>query len=148
VLLDDKDLDVVTVRAEMSRLRKVIGAENLGSRPYRLLASITSDIGEVFGALDAGDVEAALTRYAGPLLAQSVSPAVARLRTQLSTTLRDAVLAEGAQGRADLLRRWLELPEGRDDRDGWKALRDSDGLNAVARAQARGHLAGLDFELG
>ncbi len=47
VLLDDKDLDVVTVRAEMSRLRKVIGGENLGSRPYRLLAPITSDIGEV-----------------------------------------------------------------------------------------------------
>lgn len=45
VLLDDKDLDVVTVRAEMSRLRKV-RLENLGSRPYRLLAPITSDFGE------------------------------------------------------------------------------------------------------
>lgn len=148
VLLDDKDLDVVTVRAEMSRLRKVIGAENLGSRPYRLLAPITSDIGEVFDALDTGDVESALARYPGPLLPQSVSPAIGRLRTQLSTTLRGAVLAEGAQGRTDLLRRWLELPEGRDDRDGWQALRDSAGLNAVARARAGGHLAGLDFELG
>lgn len=148
VLLDDKDLDVVTVRAEMSRLRKVIGAENLGSRPYRLLTSITSDIGEVFEALDAGDVESALTRYAGPLLTQSVSPAIARLRTQLSATLRDAVLTESAQGRTDLLRRWLELPEGRDDREGWQALRDSAGLTAVARARARGHIAGLDFELG
>jgi len=148
VLLDDKDLDVVTVRAEMSRLRKVIGAENLCSRPYRLLVPITSDIGEVFDALDDGDVESALARYPGPLLTQSVSPAIARLRTQLSATLRCAVLAESAQGRPDLLRRWLELPEGRDDRDGWQELRDSAGLNAVARAQARGHLAGLDFELG
>jgi len=148
VLLDDKDLDVVTVRAEMSRLRKVIGAEHLGSRPYRLLAPITSDIGEVFDALDAGDVEGALNRYTGPLLTQSMSPAVARLRTQLSATLREAVLAESSQGRVDLLRRWLELPEGRDDRDGWQALRDRSGLNAVARARAGGHLAGLDFELG
>ncbi len=148
VLLDDKDLDVVTVRAEMSRLRKVIGGENLGSRPYRLLAPITSDIGEVFDALDAGDVEAALNRYTGPLLTQSVSPAVARLRTQLSATLREAVLAECTQGRPGLLRRWLDLPEGRDDRDGWQALRDCAGLNAVARARAGGHLAGLDFELG
>lgn len=148
VLLDDKDLDVVTVRAEMSRLRKVIGAENLGSRPYRLLAPITSDFGEVLDALDAGDVEAALNRYAGPLLTQSVSPAVARLRTQLSATLREAVLAECALGRPGLLRRWLDLPEGRDDRDGWQALRDCAGLNAVARARAGGHLAGLDFELG
>ncbi|WP_264021983.1 helix-turn-helix domain-containing protein [Mycolicibacterium pyrenivorans] len=148
VLLDDKDLDVVTVRAEMSRLRKVVGAENLGSRPYRLLVPITSDIGEVFDALDAGDVESALARYPGPLLTQSVSPAIARLRTQLSATLRGAVLAESRQGRPGLLRRWLELPEGRDDRDGWRELRDSAGLNAVARAQAGGHLAGLDFELG
>lgn len=148
VLLDDKDLDVVTVRAEMSRLRKVIGAENLDSRPYRLLVPITSDIGEVFDALDGGDVEAALTRYPGPLLTQSVSPAIARLRTQLSATLRGAVFAESSQGRPDLLRRWLELPEGRDDRDGWQLLRDSAGLNAVARARAGGHLAGLDFELG
>lgn len=148
VLLDDKDLDVVTVRAEMSRLRKVIGAENLGSRPYRLLAPITSDIGEVFDALDNGDVESALTRYSGPLLTQSVSPAIARLRTQLSATVREAVLSESATGRTDLLRRWLELPEGRDDRDGWQVLRDSAGLDAVARAQAGGHLAGLDFELG
>lgn len=148
VLLDEKDLDVVTVRAEMSRLRKVIGGENLGSRPYRLQTPITSDVGEVFDALDAGDVGIALSRYAGPLLTHSVSPAIARLRAQLSTTLRAAVLAESAQGRTDLLRRWLELPEGRDDRDGWQALRDSAGLTAAARARARGHLAGLDFELG
>ena len=45
----------------------------------------------MFDALDAGDVEAALNRYTGPLLTQSVSPAVARLRTQLSATLREAV---------------------------------------------------------
>ncbi len=64
-----------------------------------------------------------------------MSPAIARLRTQLSATLRGAVLAENAQGRPDLLRRWLELPEGRDDRDGWQALRDSAGLDAVARAR-------------
>ncbi|KWX65524.1 GAF domain-containing protein [Mycobacterium sp. NAZ190054] len=148
LLLDDKDLDVVTVRAEMSRLRKVVGAENLASRPYRLSTAITSDIGEVFDDLDAGDVESALARYPGPLLTQSVSPAIARLRTQLSATLRDAVLAVSRQGRTDLLRRWLDLPEGRDDREGWQALRDSTGLTAVARARARGHLAGLDFELG
>ena len=31
--------------------------------------------------------------------------------------------------------------------DGWQALRDS-AITPVARAQARGHLAGLDYELG
>jgi hypothetical protein len=146
VLLDDKDLDVVTVRAEMSRLRRVIGPEYLVSRPYRLPAPITTDIKEVFDALDAGDVESALARYHGPLLPQSVSPAIARLRTQLSATLRAAALAESSR-RPVLLRRWLELPEGRDDRDGWQMLHQRTP-DPVGRATVGGHLAGLDFELG
>ena len=146
VLLDDKDLDVVTVRAEMSRLRRVIGPEHLSSRPYRLLAAITTDVGEVFDALDADDIDTALSRYQGELLPQSVSPAIARLRTQLSATLRAAVVAGSAQ-RPALLRRWLELPEGRDDRDGWEVLHRW-APDSAARARADGHLAGLDFELG
>lgn len=148
VLLDDKDLDVVTVRAEMSRLRKVIGAEYLESRPYRLLVPITTDIGEVFDALDLGDVESALAAYHGPLLPQSVSPSIARLRMQLSASMRGAVLAECTRGDMAPLRRWLDMPEGRDDRDGWEALQNSSSIGPVVRAQAGGHLAGLDFELG
>ena len=144
MLLDDKDLDVVTIRAEMSRLRRVIGAEFIASRPYRLLAPIATDIGDVFGALHAGDVDAALSRYSGTLLPQSVSPAIARLRTELSASLRGAVLSTGNLA---LLHRWLELPEGRDDRHGWRVLHDRAQAGSVARAQARGHLAGLDFDL-
>jgi hypothetical protein len=40
------------------------------------------------------------------------------------------------------------MPEGRDDREGWEALRNSASIDPVHRAQAGGHLAGLDFELG
>jgi len=145
MLLDERDLDVVTVRAEMSRLRRVIGAEFIGSRPYRLLVPIGSDVGGVFDALANHDVESALSQYAGTLLTQSVSPAIARLRTELSNSLRGAVLATGS---LVLLRRWLELPEGRDDRDGWRVLHDVANADPMTRAQARGHLAGIDFELG
>lgn len=144
ILLDDKDLDVVTVRAEMSRLRKVVGADVIESRPYRLLVPITTDLGEVYEALDAGDVTAALDRYPGPLLPQSVSPAVGRLRTELTMTLRAAVLATGDPA---VLRRWLDSPDGRDDRDGWRALHDGTLPGSVQQAQARGKLAGLDFDL-
>lgn len=147
VLLDEKDLDVVTVRAEMSRLRKVIGARQLASRPYRLREPITSDVGAVLAALDAGDLRAALFGYPGPLLPQSVSPAVARLRAELSASLRAAVLAESARGNSALLRRWLELPEGRDDRDGWCALRDG-AEEPVVRARAAGQMAGIDYAFG
>jgi hypothetical protein len=145
ILLDDKDLDVVTIRVEMSRLRKVIGPEFIGSRPYRLMAPLASDFGAVFDALSAGDVASALDQYAGPLLSQSASPAIARLRTELTMSLRSAVLATGSVA---LLQRWLERSEGRDDRDGWRILHDSARSEPMIRAQARGHLAGLDFEIG
>jgi GAF domain len=144
MLLDDHDLDAVTIRVEMSRLRRVIGAEYVASRPYRLMAPVDSDVGEVFDALQRGDVDCAITRYAGALLPQSVSPAIARLRTELTTSLRAAVLSTGSLA---LLRRWLDLPEGRDDRDGWQVLHDHASADAVGRAQAHGHLAGLDSEL-
>lgn len=147
MLLDDKDLDVVTIRAEMSRLRRVIGGHYIGSRPYRLLTPMTSDIGDVFDALQAGDAAAALAAYSGALLPQSVSPAIGRLRTELTTSLRGAVLAAASAGYLDLLRRWLQLPDGRDDRHGWKMLYDHTE-DPVARAQARGHLVGLDSYLG
>lgn len=145
MLLDDKDLDVVTVRAEMSRLRKVVGGDVIDSRPYRLLVPINTDIDEVYQAIDAGDIRAALDRYAGPLLPQSISPAVARIRTELTMTLRSAVLD---CGQPDVLRRWLDSPDGRDDRDGWRALHDGAAPGSVQQAQARGRLAGLDLDLG
>ena len=144
-LLDDGHLDVVTVRAEMSRLRKVVGPDLLSSRPYRLTAPFSSDLADVFDALARGDVAAALDAYAGPLLGKSVSPAIGRLRTELSTSLRGAVVATRDLG---LLRRWLQLPEGSDDRDGWRLLHDSVCAEPIERARAVGHLAGLDVEFG
>jgi len=147
MLLDDNDLDAVTIRVEMSRLRRVIGAHYVGSRPYRLLAPIDSDLSEVFAALSRGDIRAALTGYRGALLPQSVSPAIARLRTEIAESLRTAVLSASAQGQVGLLRQWLELPDGRDDRRGWDLLRDHPAADAATRAQAVGHLAGLDAEL-
>lgn len=144
MLLDDNDLDTVTVRAEVSRLRRVIGADFVASRPYQLLAPISTDMADVVDALRSGDVDTAVSRYAGALLPQSVSPGVARLRTELSASVREAVIAS-----ADLrlLRRWLDSPEGRDDRDGWRTLHDATPPGSVMRAQASGHLAGLDFDL-
>jgi hypothetical protein len=147
LLLDEKDLDVVTVRAEMSRLRRVVGTDLIASKPYRLLQPIASDAGDVYDALRAGDVAEALAQYSGELLPQSVSPAIARLRLELRTSLREAVMTGSSSGNLRLLRRWLDLPEGRDDGHGWQLLHDHAEAGSVARAQARGHLAGLDFDL-
>lgn len=148
MLLDDNDLDSVTIRVEMSRLRRVIGAHYVGSRPYRLLAPVDSDLADVFAGLNRGDTGAALSGYRGALLPRSVSPAIARLRTELTEAVRSAVLSASAQGRVGLLRQWLTLPDGRDDRHGWELLRNHPGTDAATRARAVGHLAGLDAELG
>lgn len=145
LLLDEKELDVVTIRAEMSRLRRVIGPEYIGSRPYRLLRPVTTDFGAVLDALTAGDVASAVAQYSGPVLPQSLSPSIARLRTELTASLRSAVLAAGD---LNLLRRWLDMPDGRDDRDGWRLLYQAAEPGSVARAEAGGRLAGIDLELG
>lgn len=144
LMLDDKELDVGTVRAEVSRMRRVLPGV-VGSRPYRLLQPVDSDLSLVLEALKTGDVAKALEHYGGALLPRSMSPAVARLRMELSSTVRGAVLGTGD---LVLLRRWLHLPEGRDDRDGWRLLHDSSEVSSVGRARARGHLLALDLDLG
>lgn len=144
MLLDENDLDVVTIRAEMSRLRRIVGGELIGSRPYRLLAQVGSDMGDVFAALRAGDVAGAMDSYSGQLLPRSAAPAIGRLRLELSASLRGAVLSGGD---LHLLRRWLDLPEARDDRAGWQALREHPSAGTVMRSEARGHLIALDSDL-
>ena len=100
----------------------------------------------MFDALDAGDVARPPGALPGPLLPQSVVPRdrPAAHRVERQPARRGASPA----GDLELLRRWLDLPEGRDDRDGWQMLHDSARAPAVGRAQAGGHLAGIDFEFG
>ncbi len=142
LLLDERDLDGVTVRAEVSRLRKTVGADLVGSRPYRLLGPLASDADEVAAAIRAGRVADALAVYRGPLLPSSMAPGVARLRTELAESLRSSVLASRDLG---LLRRWLDLPDARDDEHGWRVLRAHG--DARARAEADGRLAAIAVDL-
>ena len=108
----------VTVRAELSRLRRILGPELLDSRPYRLRAEIGTDFGAVGRLLDAGRVTDALTAYPGSLLPASDAPGIVRLRRRLDDRLRAAVLAEGDRR---LVRTWLNRPWGGDDLEMWEA---------------------------
>ena len=145
MLLGEQELDSVTVRAEISRLRKTIGPEFLGSRPYRLLKPISSDLGDVLTALLGGDVDAMLSNYSGPLLPRSVSPGIARLRARLSTSVRRAAIS---CENLTALQRWLNTPEGHDDREGWQTLHTKSQAYKAIRACAEGHLASIDLALG
>jgi hypothetical protein len=122
------DWSPVTVRAEMSRLRRVLGPA-LASNPYRLDAGIRADFADVERLLEQGAIVGAVKRYAGPLLPTSEVSAIAESRERLEAEVRSCVLASGdagalyawagsARGRHDLQahRRLLELLDGADTR--------------------------------
>jgi hypothetical protein len=112
------DVSPVTVRAELSRLRRTLGPELLDSRPYRLRAGLEADFRTVTRLLERGRVADALQAYAGPLLPGSDAPGVARLRRLVDGQLRAAVLA--ARDRS-LLQSWLTSPWGTDDLEMWQS---------------------------
>ncbi|MFC8518330.1 GAF domain-containing protein [Streptomyces sp. NPDC057257] len=138
-LYEDESVTPVTLRAELARLRRVLGPGLLESRPYRLTVPVESDVDVVERRLETGAVTAAATGYAGPLLPGSQAPAVVRLRRRIADGLRTALIARRDP---DLLADWAHAPWGEDDLDVWRAL-------AAVRptAPVRARLAALESEL-
>ncbi|MER7889163.1 GAF domain-containing protein [Micromonospora sp. NPDC094482] len=118
-LYGDDRLHPVTLRAELSRLRRVLGPELLDSRPYRLRARVRADFRTVIELLDRGDPAGALEAYPGALLPGSDAPGVTRLRRLIDGQLRAAVLAAADPA---LLTTWTATPAGADDLAAWQAL--------------------------
>ncbi|MEU8585818.1 GAF domain-containing protein [Streptomyces sp. NPDC048664] len=132
-LYEDESVTPVTLRAELARLRRVLGPGLLASRPYRLAAAVASDVSVVERRLASGAVAKAASAYRGPLLPRSQAPAVARLRRQLGDGLRAALIARGDP---DLLADWAHSPWGEDDVGVWRALTAARPTAAV-RARVR-----------
>ncbi len=145
VLLYPEDSTTSTLRAEMNRLRHLLGDELLASRPYRLSAEISADWLEVDARLATGDDAAALRRYRGPLLPASVAPGVVRLRENLDASLRQAVLSSREP---DLMSTWTRSAWGADDYEMWQAQLGALGPSSPLRPLAAGQLARLDRQLG
>ncbi|WP_405804273.1 GAF domain-containing protein [Streptomyces sp. NBC_00210] len=118
-LYEDESVTPVTLRAELSRLRGLLGPELLRSRPYRLAVPVDADFDTVTRRLASGAATGALSAYAGPLLPTSQAPAVVRLRRRLEDQLRAALIARGDPG---LLADWAYSPWGEDDLPVWRAL--------------------------
>ncbi|MFK4145942.1 GAF domain-containing protein [Streptomyces sp. NPDC004065] len=138
-LYEDDSVTPVTLRAEMARLRRVLGGGVLASRPYRLTVPLEPDLAVVERRLETGAVAAAAAAYAGPLLPSSRAPAVVRLRRRLADGLRDALIARRDP---DLLADWAHAPWGEDDLEVWRALAAVRPTPAV-----RSRLAALEAEL-
>jgi len=144
VLLYEDDGASSTLRAELNRLRGLLGEELLASRPYRLVAGVTGDWLAVEGQLASGDLRAAMRTYGGPLLPRSTAPGVVRLRDSLEASLRHALLRSG---RPDLMSAWTRSTWGRDDYEMWQAQRDQVAVTSPMRALVDGQIDRLDREL-
>ncbi|MGW0394823.1 GAF domain-containing protein [Streptomyces sp. NPDC003042] len=142
-LYEDESVSAVTLRAEISRLRGLLGARNLLSRPYRTAVPLEADFTAVTRHLAAGAVSAALARYAGPLLPASGAPGIVRLRRRIDDQARAAVIARADAG---LLTDWVCGPWGAEDPAAWRAL--AEALPPEARPAALARVRSLDAELG
>jgi hypothetical protein len=139
------DVSASTLRAELARMRSLLGADLLDSRPYRLRRPLTCDWIEVQRAIDSGHPAQALRRYRGPLLPHSEAPGVVQRREQLERQLRAAVLA---CGEVDLMAAWTRSRWGAEDAEMWQRQVDlsdpGSPLSTIASAEVRR----LDRELG
>ncbi|MFG2287422.1 GAF domain-containing protein [Streptomyces sp. NPDC048595] len=133
LLYGEREMRPVTLRAELSRLRQLVGAL-LHSRPYRLSRPVETDLGTVEEQLAAADPRSALGAYPGPLLPLSEAPGVRRLRDALADRMRCALLAAGD---AELLREWSRTPWGEDDLEIFEALVGALPERSPARAVPR-----------
>ncbi|MFG2222577.1 GAF domain-containing protein [Streptomyces sp. NPDC048644] len=144
LLYGEREMRPVTLRAEMSRLRQLVGPL-LASRPYRLRRPVEADSAAVRAALAAGDLSVALGDYHGPLLPLSEAPGVRRLRTALEDRLRRTLLACRDAG---ALRQWAQTPWGEDDLEVWEALVEALPPHSHARANADAEAARLRTAYG
>ncbi|MGY5051743.1 hypothetical protein ACWDE0_40160 [Streptomyces sp. 900105755] len=130
------------MRAELARLRALLGPRLLGSRPYALLRPVRTDYDEVTDLLAEGRVGEALARYAGPMPPRSDAPVVVEHRRCLEQQVRGAVLGSGAHR---LLRRWVDADWAADDAQAWAPLADTlpGGSPQRAAAAARARALGL-----
>ena len=145
VLLYEEDVTGSTLRAELNRLRSLLGEELLASRPYRLAAEVTADWLAVEAQLAAGAVGSALRLYRGPLMPASTAPGVLRLRENIEASLRQAVLRSGEP---DLMSTWTRSAWGADDYEVWTAQLAALGPRSPLQPLVLGQIARLDRELG
>jgi hypothetical protein len=139
--LSEREVPASTLRAEMTRLRAVLGPDLLGSRPYGLMLPVRTDFGEVAALLTEGRVAEALELYSGPLLPRSEAPVVVEHRRALEQQMRGAVLGGGS---VRLLRRWVSTARGADDATAWQALARGLPAGSPQRAAAAARARALD----
>lgn len=90
---EEDDIQPSTLRAQMTRLRGLLGDGVLQSRPYRFQVPVRCDWVEVIEALQQDRLADALRLYQGPLLPTSEAPGVVERRQRIERELIRALLA-------------------------------------------------------
>jgi len=143
--LYERDAAEVTVRAEMSRLRKLLPALVSPSRPYRLAGTLHTDVAQVHRHLERGAHRQALELYRGPLLPRSLSPEIVDARERLRTWLRDSLIRHAA---VDVLLGYAQSAEGADDVELWRACLDRLPYGSPRRTEVTSAIEAIDRRLG
>lgn len=143
-----RDDALVTLRAEMVRLRKVLedAAPDLVpiARPYRLPVPLDLDAHRVLAFLERGAHRVALAAYPGPLLPSSTAPGVVALRDLVRERLREALVTDGS---VETLLDFARTPDGADDVDVWRTALRLLPARSPRRAGVVLHLERLEAEL-
>ena len=145
VELLEGEINTVTVRAEMSRLRRLVGADVVQSQPYRLSSGLSCDLLRIKQLLRQGSVRQAIAAYSGPVLPRSMAPGIVAIREDIRIELREQAWASGD---AQVVLDAAELSDFRDDVQLWQAALQLLPAGDPKRAHVQAHLRVLDQELG
>ncbi|MFB2554577.1 GAF domain-containing protein [Herbiconiux liangxiaofengii] len=144
LLLYGDDTAVVTLRAEVVRVRRVLEGVSptvaLLSRPYRLSAPLELDAQRVLSLLDRGAHRVALAAHPGALLPGSDAPGVVEIREVLRLRLREAMLTDAS---VDVLLAYATTDDGRNDAEVWTAALRLLPARSPKRAGVVAHLERL-----
>ena len=148
-LVYEREGSIVTLRAEMVRLRKVLERIDASlvplSRPYRLPARLELDAHRVLAFLDRGAHRVALGAYSGALLPASSAPGIADIRRELSERLRDALLTDAS---AETLLAYARTNEAAYDTQVWRTCLRMLPPKSPKRAAIVARLEHIEAELG
>lgn len=148
-LLYGRDDAVVTLRAEMVRLRRVLEPVDASlvplSRPYRLGRRLDLDGARMLAFLDRGAHRVALGAYDGPLLPSSTAPGIREIRAEVSERLRQALLTDAS---ADTLLAYARTDEAAYDAEVWRECLRLLPPRSPKRASVVSRLEHIESELG
>jgi hypothetical protein len=136
---------VVTLRAEMVRLRKSLPPELVPeSRPYRLNRPIELDVHRVLGFLERGAHKVALGAYPGSVLPRSDAPGIVSIRQELRSALRDAMMTDAS---ADTLFDYARTDDAAYDLEVWVACLRRLPARSPKRASVVSRIERIEHEL-